>query len=54
MPAAADAISEHRLIEVKEAGADTVVTACATCKRRLGRDGVTALDLVDLLADATR
>jgi hypothetical protein len=30
-----------------------VVTACATCKRRLSRDGVRAIDLVELLAEAT-
>lgn len=54
MPAAADAIADHRVEEVKEAGVDTVVTACATCKRRLTRAGVTAIDLVDLLADATK
>ena len=45
MPAAADAIADHRLEEVKEAGVDTVVTACATCKRRLTRNGVTAIRL---------
>ncbi len=54
MPATADAISDHRLEEVKEAGLDRVVTACATCKRRLTRDGVTAIDLVELLDEATR
>jgi Fe-S oxidoreductase len=54
MPNTADAISEHRLEEVKEAGLDRVITACATCKRRLGRSGVNAIDLIELLADATR
>ncbi|HZS42219.1 MAG TPA: (Fe-S)-binding protein [Polyangia bacterium] len=54
MPNTADAISEHRLEEVKEAGLARVVTACATCKRRLGRSGVTAIDLIELLADATQ
>lgn len=54
MPQTADAITAHRLEEPREAGAPTVVTACPTCKRRLGRDGVTALDLVDLLDEATR
>jgi fumarate reductase (CoM/CoB) subunit B len=54
MPATADAIAEHRLTEVKEAGVGRVVTACATCKRRLNRSNVTAIDLVDLLAEATR
>jgi Fe-S oxidoreductase len=54
MPATADAISEARLVEPREAGVKEVVTACATCKRRLTRDGTTAIDLVELLADATR
>jgi Fe-S oxidoreductase len=54
MPAAAEAISEQRLIEVKEAGADRVVTACATCKKRLTRDGVRAIDLIEALEAATR
>jgi Fe-S oxidoreductase len=54
MPETADAIAEHRLSEVREAGVQTVVTACATCKKRLGRDGVRAVDLVELLADATK
>jgi Fe-S oxidoreductase len=52
MPRIADAIAEHRLTEVRQAGVDTVVTACATCKKRLSRDGVTAVDVVDLLASA--
>jgi Fe-S oxidoreductase len=54
MPETADQISDHRLVEVKEASVDTVITACSTCKRRLTRDGVTALDLVDLLEEATK
>ncbi|MSP62497.1 MAG: (Fe-S)-binding protein [Myxococcales bacterium] len=54
MPATADAITARRLEEVHEAGATEVITACATCKRRLTRDGVTARDLVDVLAEATR
>jgi Fe-S oxidoreductase len=54
MPATADAIASHRLTEVKEAGVGRVVTSCATCKQRLGRDGVTALDLIEALEDATR
>jgi Fe-S oxidoreductase len=54
MPEAADAISAHRVAEVREAGVQTVVTSCASCKRRLGRDGVRAVDLIELLADATR
>jgi Fe-S oxidoreductase len=54
MPETADAIAEHRLAEVKEAGADTVVTACSTCQKRLSRDGVTAIDLVELLSEATK
>jgi Fe-S oxidoreductase len=54
MPATADAIAEHRLREVKEAGAKEVITACATCKRRLGRSGVTVVDLVELLCDVTQ
>jgi Fe-S oxidoreductase len=54
MPATADAIAANRLAEPKEAGVPRVVTACATCKRRLSRDGVTAVDLVELLADATK
>jgi len=54
MPQTADAIADHRLTEVKEAGANTVVTACSTCRRRLTRDGVKAVDLVELLSEATR
>jgi Fe-S oxidoreductase len=54
MPATADAISEHRLEEVREAGLQRVVTSCATCKQRLTRGGVTALDLVEVLEAATR
>src|SRR5205807_3929228 len=37
MPATAAAIAEHRLTEVKEAGATTVVTACPTCQKQLSR-----------------
>jgi Fe-S oxidoreductase len=54
MPEAADAIAEARLVEVREAGESTVVTACPTCKRRLSRDGVQARDLLDVLEEATR
>ncbi len=54
MPETADAISDHRLDEVKEAGLRTLVTACPTCKQRLGRGGVEAIDLVELLEQATR
>ena len=38
----ADAIAEHRLVEVHEAGADELVTACPTCSARLSRAGVRA------------
>jgi fumarate reductase (CoM/CoB) subunit B len=54
MPAAADAIAEHRLEEVREAQVREVVTACATCKRRLSRGDVKAVDLIELLETATR
>jgi Fe-S oxidoreductase len=54
MPSTAEAIASARLVEVKEAELDTVVTACATCKRSLTREGVTALDLIDLLEQTTR
>jgi Fe-S oxidoreductase len=54
MPATADAISDRRLEEVHQAGVPRVVTACSTCKRRLGRGGVTAIDLVELLDQATQ
>jgi len=54
MPETADAISAHRLVEVKESGLERIVTSCATCKSRLTRDGVTALDLVEALEEATR
>jgi Fe-S oxidoreductase len=53
MPATADAIAEHRLREVNEVGVATVITACATCKKRLTRGKVTAVDIVDVLNDAT-
>ena len=52
MPSAAESIAETRLTEVREAGATTVITACSSCKRQLSRGGVTAIDLVDLLAEA--
>ena len=32
----------------------TVVTACPTCKRQLDRDDVHAVDLIELLDEATR
>jgi len=54
MPDTARAIAEHRLGEVREARVSTVVTACPTCKRQLARDDVQAIDLIELLADATR
>jgi Fe-S oxidoreductase len=53
MPNTADAIAEHRLREVRETDTREVVTACATCKRRLSRGDVKAVDLIDLLHDAT-
>jgi hypothetical protein len=31
-----------------------VVTSCASCKERLGRGGVTTVDLIELLADTTK
>ena len=52
MPEAADAIASARLTEVKQAGASTVVSSCPTCTRRLNRDGVQALDLIEVLAQA--
>ena len=54
MPATARAIADHRLDEVREAKVSTVVTACPTCKRQLARDDVQAIDLIELLAEATR
>jgi Fe-S oxidoreductase len=54
MPATADAITAWRLTEVQEGGGRSVVTACPTCKARLGRDGVVARDLVEVLEEATR
>lgn len=54
MPEAAATIAEDRLAEVHQAGVGTVVTACPTCKRMLGRDGVETIDLVELLATASR
>jgi Fe-S oxidoreductase len=54
MPKTADAISDHRLVEVKESEVRRIVTGCATCKKRLSRDDVTALDLVEALEAATR
>jgi Fe-S oxidoreductase len=53
MPETARAIAEHRLAEVREAKASTVVTACSTCKRMLARDDVQTIDLVELLDEAT-
>jgi Fe-S oxidoreductase len=53
MPTTARAIAGARLDEAKEAGVATIVTACTTCKRQLTSDGVTALDLIELLRDAT-
>lgn len=53
MPSTASAIADHRLTEVKEAHADTVVTSCSSCKKQLTRDGVTAVDLIELLNAAT-
>jgi len=53
MPDTARAIAEHRLREVREAKVSTVVTACSTCKRMLAREDVKAVDLIELLADAT-
>jgi dimethylglycine catabolism B len=54
MPSTAAAIADDRLREVREAGAQTVVTACPTCEKQLTRGGVTAIDLVELLAKATQ
>ncbi len=54
LPATADSIASARLQEVKEAGASKVVTACPTCVKRLTRDGVEALDLIELLEASTR
>ncbi|HEX6837232.1 MAG TPA: (Fe-S)-binding protein [Polyangia bacterium] len=54
MPDAARAIADQRLGEVREARVSTVVTACPTCKRQLARDDVQAIDLVELLAEATK
>jgi Fe-S oxidoreductase len=53
MPATASAIGDHRLQEVREAKVSTVITACPTCKRMLDRPDVKAVDIVELLADAT-
>ncbi len=54
MPDTARAIAEHRLDEVRQAKVGTVVTACPTCKRQLARPDVEAIDLIELLAEATR
>lgn len=54
MPETAEAMADARLVEVKEAGLDRVVTACPTCAARLSRGGVTALSLVEVLDAATR
>jgi Fe-S oxidoreductase len=53
MPATASAIADHRLEEVREAKVSTVITACPTCQRMLDRPDVKAVDLVELLAEAT-
>jgi Fe-S oxidoreductase len=53
MPATAAAIASDRLTEVKQAGATTVVTACPTCQKQLSRDQIQAIDIVELLHDAT-
>jgi Fe-S oxidoreductase len=53
MPGAAHAIAEQRLVEPKEAGLERIVTSCATCKKQLGRDGVTVVDLIEALESAT-
>ncbi|MDB4967257.1 MAG: protein of unknown function cysteine-rich region domain protein [Myxococcales bacterium] len=54
MPDTAHAIAEHRLTEVRQAKVSTVVTSCPTCKRQLDRDDVHAVDLIELLDEATR
>ena len=54
MPETADAIADHRLTEVKESQVNRIVTSCATCKNRLSRDGVEAVDLIEALEAATR
>jgi Fe-S oxidoreductase len=54
MPETARAIADHRLTEVREAKLSTVVTACPTCKKQLARDDVQTMDLIELLAEATR
>lgn len=48
-PEAAEGAAELRLAEVRESPVRRVVTACPTCKSQLSRDGVTALDLVEVL-----
>ncbi|HEX2568287.1 MAG TPA: (Fe-S)-binding protein [Polyangia bacterium] len=53
-PATARAVAEHRLEEVREAGLETVVTACGTCKRQLGQSGVVVRDIIEILEEATR
>ena len=54
MPETADAIAEARLVEPRESGVRTVVSACAMCKSRLARSGVVSRDLIDVLEEATR
>ena len=54
MPEAADAITERRLDEVREAGERTIITACPTCRKRLTRHGIVARDVVDVIEEATR
>jgi len=54
MPDVAARIADNRLVEVRESGVATVVTACPTCKRQLARAGVVVRDIVDVLEEATR
>jgi Fe-S oxidoreductase len=54
MPETAAAIAEERLAEARASAHQTVVTACPTCKHRLGgQDEVEVVDLLELLCEAT-
>jgi Fe-S oxidoreductase len=54
MPETARAIASARVREMRQAGVDTVVTGCVTSVRRLAAAGVRALDLLEVLEQATR
>jgi Fe-S oxidoreductase len=53
MPEVAQTMADRRLAQVRESDSCIVVSSCPTCRRQLDREGVRALDLVELLANAT-